>query len=112
MKASSRLLCAINGKAGPASIDYKASKEFGLRIIAVGGNSLSHEVLRSRASARAIFTATLRCTTRCFKWGVGSDIDLAMAPLQSLDDRRRGHVVQPHNARDGRAQARIQANAG
>lgn len=31
----------VNGKAGPASIDYKASKEFGLRIIAVGGNSLS-----------------------------------------------------------------------
>ena len=32
---------SVNQKRGAASLDYKAHKEDGLRVVAVGGNSLS-----------------------------------------------------------------------
>ena len=35
---------SVNQRAGAASLDYKIHKETGLRVIAVGGNSLSERV--------------------------------------------------------------------
>ncbi|WP_181017539.1 Z1 domain-containing protein, partial [Pseudomonas syringae] len=32
---------AVNQKSGPASLDYSSYKEYGLRVVAVGGNSLA-----------------------------------------------------------------------
>lgn len=34
-------VCAVNQKSGPASLDYTSYKEHGLRVVAVGGNSLA-----------------------------------------------------------------------